>query len=282
MIAILGGLGAAVAWCASTVCSSRSTRMIGPASVVAWVALVGLLLTAPFVAVEGVPARLDAGSAAWLAAAGVGNLAGLFIAYLAYRVGDVALIAPIVATEGAIAAAIALASGERVEVATALALLAVATGISLAAMPARDPSLRGARPSGVVALAGAAAVCFGVSLYATGNVSSRLPVAWVVLPPRVLGTLALAIPLAIGGRLRLSRKALPLVAIAGICEVLGFASFTLGARHGIAVAAVLSCQFAAMSAVVGYVFFHERLARTQLAGVLVVLAGITVLSGVRG
>lgn len=282
MIAILGGLGAAVAWCVSTVCASRSSRMVGPPSVVAWVALVGLLATAPFLAAEGPPAHLDAGSAGWLAVAGAGNLAGLLIAYAAYRVGDVSLIAPIVATEGAIAAVIALASGERVGLASALALLAVAAGISLAAMPARSPSLPAGRPLGVVALAAAAAACFGVSLYATGHVSSRLSVGWVVLPPRALGVLAVALPLAVAGRLRLSRRAVPLVALAGVCEVLGFASFALGARHGIAVAAVLSCQFAALSAVVGYVFLHERLARTQLGGVIVLLAGITLLSGVRG
>jgi hypothetical protein len=42
------------------------------------------------------------------------------------------------------------------------------------------------------------------------------------------------------GRLALARAALALVVTAGLCEVLGFATFTLGARHGIAVAAVLS------------------------------------------
>lgn len=282
MVAILGGLGAALAWCASTVCSSRSSRMVGPASVVGWIALVGLFATAPFVAADGVPAGLDAGTVAWLAIAGVGNIAGLLVAYAAYRIGDVSLIAPIIATEGAIAATIAFLAGEAVEAATAVTLAAIATGVSLAAMPARDPARRAQRPAGVVALAAAAAVCFGISLYATGHVSSRLPVAWVVLPPRVLGTLAVAVPLLLAGRLRLTRPAAPLVAVAGICEVLGFAAFALGARHSLAVAAVLSCQFAAMSAVVGYVLFRERLDRTQLGGVIVVLAGVTVLSGLRG
>ncbi len=80
----------------------------------------------------------------------------------------------------------------------------------------------------------------------------------------------------------MSARAAPLVVCAGVCEVLGFASFTLGARHDIAVAAVLSCQFAAIAAVGAFVFFGERLARPQLAGVLVVLLGVSALSGLRG
>jgi drug/metabolite transporter (DMT)-like permease len=286
VIAVLGGLGAAAAWAASTLSSSRSARIIGAPSAVAWLALVGLLVTAPVVGAEGIPARLDGASAGWLALAGAGNVAGLMLAYLAYRRGDVALIAPVIATEGAIAAVIAIATGERIQLPTAIVLALIAAGIALAARAA--PPSRGAQaavdaasPTGVVALAALAAICFGASLYATGHVSSKLPLAWVVLPARLLAAVFLAAPLALAGRLRITQRAAPLVVVAGLCEVLGFASFTLGARHDIAVAAVLSCQFAAISAVAAYLLFRERLARPQLAGVLLLMAGVSVLSGIR-
>lgn len=55
MIAILGGMGAALAWAISTLCSSRSSRLIGPASVVAWVMLVGLVLSLPPALLGGLP-----------------------------------------------------------------------------------------------------------------------------------------------------------------------------------------------------------------------------------
>ena len=42
MLAILGGVGAAAAWAVSVLCSSRSSRLIDPMAVVAWVMLVGL------------------------------------------------------------------------------------------------------------------------------------------------------------------------------------------------------------------------------------------------
>ena len=84
MIAILGGLGAAVAWAISTLCSSRSSRLIDPPSVVAWMMVVGLVITAPLAALSGVPARLDPGSAAWLATSGIGNVCGLVLVTAPY------------------------------------------------------------------------------------------------------------------------------------------------------------------------------------------------------
>jgi drug/metabolite transporter (DMT)-like permease len=296
MIAVLGGFGAALAWAVSTLCSARSARVIGVPSAVAWLAIVGLVATGPIVLAEGIPARLDGAAVGWLALAGGGNVAGLFFAYRAYRIGDVSLIAPVIATEGAIAALIAIAAGERMGLATALVLVVIAAGITLAAratgsVPTAaaaaddhlgEPAPRAAAGEArVVILAALAAACFGASLYATGHVSSRLPLAWVVLPARLLATGLVAVPLVLARRLRLTRATAPLVLASGLAEVLGFASFTLGARHDIAVAAVLSCQFAAISAVAAYFLFRERLARPQLAGVLLLLGGVSVLSGLR-
>jgi drug/metabolite transporter (DMT)-like permease len=68
VIAVIGGLGAALAWATSTLCSSRSSRLVEPASVVAWVMIVGLIITLPVAAIEGVPARLDGSAGAWLVA----------------------------------------------------------------------------------------------------------------------------------------------------------------------------------------------------------------------
>jgi drug/metabolite transporter (DMT)-like permease len=282
MLAILGGLGAAVAWAVSTLCSSRSSRMIGPGSVVAWMSLTGLLLLAPAILLEGVPSRLHGATLAWLALAGAGNVVGMLVVYVALRVGQVALIAPIVCTEGAIAAVIALALGEHIGMATAVTLAVIVAGVTLAAIPAGGGSQAAAPTGPVIPLAVLAALCFGASLYATGRVSSQLPLAWVVLSARLLASAFVALPLALGRRLRLTRRAAPLVVASGVCEVLGFASFTLGARHDIAVAAVLSTQFAAISALGAYLLFRERLARPQLAGVVVLLIGVSALSGLRG
>ena len=64
MLAILGGLGAAIAWAATTLCASRSSRMIGPLSVLSWVMVVGLLVTLPGALAQGVPANVGGGTVA--------------------------------------------------------------------------------------------------------------------------------------------------------------------------------------------------------------------------
>lgn len=282
MLAILGGLGAAGAWAISTLCSSRSSRMIDPSSVVAWVMVVGLLVTAPVAAIHGVPAELHGNAALWLAVSGAGNVVGLTLTYLGLRIGQVALVAPIVSTEGAIAAVIALAAGESLAPGVLVTLAMIATGISLSAVPGEEhPDVRREHHPAAVMLAVAAALTFGLSLYATAKAVSALPASWVVLSARVIGTLALAVPLALSRRLQLTRRAVPLVIVSGICEVLGFFSYTGGSRHGIAVASVLSSQFATLAGIAAYFLFGERLSRPQLAGVCTVVIGVALLSALR-
>jgi drug/metabolite transporter (DMT)-like permease len=217
MLAILGGLGAAFAFAGSTLCSSRSSRLIPPASVLAWVMVVGMVVVTPFVIVEGIPPGLDAGAVAWCAIAGVGNVGGLLVAYAALRIADVGLVAPILSTQGAIAAVIAVAAGEDLGAASAVALVVVAVGVVVSATAPGSVEMEGARPRRAVALATGAALVFGVGLYAIGRVGADLPVAWAVLPARLVGVVCVAAPLALAGRLRLTRAAAPLVLAGGLC-----------------------------------------------------------------
>jgi len=278
MLAILGGLGAALAFAVTTLCASRATRMIGSPSVLAWVLFTGFCIVVPWAAFVGVP-EVDTTSAAWLALAGCGNVVGLLVAYGALRLGKVGIVAPIISTEGAIVAVIAVLTGEELAGGAGLMLAAIAAGVVLAALASDDERMEpGSVGLRVPILASLAACSFAVALYATGRASADLPVAWAVLPPRLVGTLAVALPLALSSRLRLTRRAAPLVVACGAAEVVGFASFAVGARHGVAVTAVLASQFAAIAAVAAYVLFRERLTRVQLAGVALIVVGVAVLT----
>ena len=83
------------------------------------------------------------------------------------------------------------------------------------------------------------------------------------------------------GRLRLARAALPLVVGSGLAEVAGFVSYAVGARHGIAISAVLASQFAAIAALAAGILFGERLGWTGIAGVIVIAAGVAAVSALR-
>jgi drug/metabolite transporter (DMT)-like permease len=282
VLAVLGGLGAAVCFATSTLCSSRSSRLIGAQSVLAGVMLTGLVVVVPTLLVEGAPDGVGAPEVGWLLVSGGGNVVGLLLAYSALRVGKVGLVAPILSTEGALAALLAVFAGEPLAALTALLLALVAIGVALAAAAPDEPREASYDDRGrSVLLAVLGACAFGASLYATGRVSETVAVPWVLLPARLIGVLAVAVPLLARRRWRMTRQALPLVVVGGLCEVLGFASFAAGSRHGLAVAAVLASQFAAISGVAAFVLWRERLTRLQISGVAVVVVSVAALSVAR-
>ena len=281
MIAVLGGLGAAFVWALATMCYSRASLLLPSASVIALAMLVGLVVTTPAAVATGVP-DLDAETLGLLLLAGAANLGGLLLVVTALRAGKVGIVAPIVSTEGAIAALLAVAAGESVVPGAGATLALIVVGIALASV-GEDPEAAGAsrQPRRALLLAIAAALSFGVSLFATGRVSDDLSVPWALLPARVIGVALLAAPLLLAGRLVVRRDALPFVIAAGIAEVIGFALFTLGARDGIAISAVLASQFGVVAALAAFVLFGERLTRRQTAGVAAIAVGVAALTWIQ-
>jgi drug/metabolite transporter (DMT)-like permease len=283
MVAILGGLGAALSWAIATVSSTRSSRMIGAISVIAWVMTVGFAVSvAP--AFLSNPTSIDPAQILGLLVVGVSNNVGLLLTYAALTVGRISIVAPIVATEGAAAAVISVILGEALNLATAVVLAAIAVGVVLAAIE-RSADLEQRTDSRyarrAVLLAIGAAGCFSVGLVIAGRLGSSLPIAWIVMAPRLVGVIGVAIPLALLGRLRLVRAAVPLVIVSGALEAGGAGLYIVAAQHGVAEAAVLGSQFAAIAAIAAFLFFGERLARVQVAGVAIIVVGVTALAAVR-
>jgi drug/metabolite transporter (DMT)-like permease len=277
VVSIVFGLLTAGFFASSSLLSSRSVKAIGSASSLAWAMLVGLIVTTPFVFASGVPANLGS-SLPWMAVAGFGNAIGILIAGFALRVGKVGVVAPILATEGAIAAVIAAVLGESIAPIVAFLLMVIVGGIVLSAVAPDPEPLEHERPLYAVVLSTIAAACFGLSLFATGNLSDELPIAWVLLPPRLVGVVAILLPLLLARRLRITRSTAPLVIGMGFTEVLGFICFAIGAQYQVAVTSVLASQFAPIAAVAAYLLFKERLGRMQIAGVIVLVLGVTSLT----
>jgi drug/metabolite transporter (DMT)-like permease len=172
-------------------------------------------------------------------------------------------------------------------VSTAFLLGAIAIGVVMAAAErsADRPGPASADPRvtrRAALLAIAAAVTFSVGLVLAGRLGAAgVPPAWVMLVSRSIGVLVIVLPLLVTRRFRLTRAALPLVVAAGILEVFGGAIYVVAASEGVAVAAVLSSQFAAIAAIAAYFLFRERLQRLQVVGVVVIAVGITVLAALQ-
>ena len=200
-----------------------------------------------------------------IALAGAANVLGLLVEYVAFRRGKVGVISAIASTEGVIAAVIAVVLGAHLALGTGCVLLVVAAGVVLAAATPTPPPPRRRHPLGRARDPGRAAV-------------RRQPVRDRARRQRDLGALGAGagaparnrVPARTAARARrrcaLTGRALPLVGAAAAAEVVGIISYELGARHGIAVAAVISSQFAALAALGAFFVMRERLTRLQLSG----------------
>jgi drug/metabolite transporter (DMT)-like permease len=276
--------------------------------VLAWIMIVGVAVGLPVAVASPPPATVAPSTVALLLLSGTCYVVGLQLTYAALRVGKVSIVAPIVSTEGAVAAVVSVALGDPIGVIAGLMLVAIAFGVVLSSIerarpevaagdfdvladaidepaPATGPESQAAAEPPVDArrtalLAIVAAGVFGIGIVAAGRSALLVPVSWVALSARLIGIVGVVIPLLIQGRLRLSRAALPLVVIAGIGEVVGSMLSAYGSRESIAITAVMGSQFAAIAAVAAFLLFGERLARIQLIGVALIASGVTVLAAV--
>jgi drug/metabolite transporter (DMT)-like permease len=281
MIPILGGLGAALAFTVSILVSARASRLTGATSTLAGAMAIGLAITLPVAIVIEPSATLTPEAIGWSAVSGFGNVIGLLLVYTAYRIGTVGIISTIASTEGAIAAVVSVLGGEILRPGSGPVLGAVALGVALAAAGGHEEeegvAIPRARSIRAAALSIGAALSFGLGLYASGRVSELLPVAWAILPARVVGVLVVTVPLAVAGRVRISRAAAPYVAATGLAEIAGYIAYVIGAREGIAVTSVLTSMFAPFATIAAFVLFRERLGRRQVVGIGLVASGVIAL-----
>jgi len=277
MIAVLAGLTAAVMWGLSTVVASRSTKAIGSQGALAWVMLIGGAMTLALMPLSGLPHGISNSAWAWAVAAGAGSAFGLSMMYRALRIGKVGVVAPIASTEGALAAMLAIALGERLTLGVAICLGVIALGVVVVTLRGTAADIH-LRPS---LYAMAAACSFGVALVGSSKAGTELGALWTILVTRAIGVSVVAAPLVLTRSLPRPGRVWWMVTFSAIAELIGFAAFIGGSRHGVAIPAVLASQFAAVAAATSYVVFGERLGVRQRAGAAVIFTGVAVLSLLR-
>ena len=277
MIPVLAGLTAAVMWGLSTVVASRSTKAIGSQGALAWVMVIGFGMTLALIPLAGVPHGVSGSAWAWAVTAGFGSAFGLSLMYRALRIGKVGVVAPIASTEGALAAVLSIALGERLTAGVAVCLAVIALGIFVVTLRGSATDIH-LRPS---LYAMAAACSFGVGLVGSSKAGTELGALWTILVARVIGVSAVAAPLIVTRSLPRPGRVWWMVTFSAIAELVGFAAFIGGSQHGVAIPAVLASQFAAVAAATSYLVFGERLGLRQRAGAVVIFAGVAVLSLLR-
>ena len=128
----------------------------------------------PLIVFTSPPVQLTQYEVLHLTAAGIANSGGLLLVYTALRRGKIGVVGPIVSTEGAIGATLAILAGDPIS-GPAIAILAlIATGVVLAAIDRRsaDPeeATNTVSPTVTAMLALGGALLFGINLYATSRI----------------------------------------------------------------------------------------------------------------
>jgi drug/metabolite transporter (DMT)-like permease len=211
--------------------------------------------------------------------AGLGGGTGLAAFYRALSIGTMSVVSPLAACGAVVPFAIALVAGDRPSaLALAGAAAALAGAVLASAEERRAESPDRAR---AIVLAVFAAVALGVFVYFLG-LGSREGDALSTLVGARVGSLAVLLTLTGATRapLRLAPRAVPAVAAVGLADVSANALFALASSRGLlSLVAVLGSLYPVVTVLLAHVLLGERLTRTQQAGVVVALAGVTAIAG---
>ena len=89
------------------------------------------------------------------------------------------------------------------------------------------------------------------------------------------------LPFAVKLRAGIPRRAFRDVVLMAGTDVAGYMFFLLGADRSVAIASVIGAQYALITVIISSVTFHERLTRTQIAGVVLTLSGVATVAALQ-
>jgi drug/metabolite transporter (DMT)-like permease len=268
MTSLVCGLAAACCWAAANILASRITRDPSMRDFAFWFNMLGLALCAPVGIVLLFTAHVSMHDMLALALAGVAGAVTVRLLSSALATGQLSVVGPLQSLEGAVAAALAIELGGRID-STALlgGLLAVTGGAAVGIAAGR----RGHMSKSVLALPGAA--FGGLALWAFAQQTLTPLVAFTIT--RAFSTLTLAPRVSSWSLPRNMRSMLVVAAL----DVGGNILYLLGARaESLAVTAVLASQFGVLTALGGIWHWHESLSKMQMVGLVVLGAGVAVLA----
>ncbi len=277
MTAVLLALTASFAWGFADFGAGVATRRLQLFVVAAISQTAGLAVAATVVLISG-RAAPSATDLAWAAGAGLVGAVGLTAFYRAMAIGTMGIIGPITATAASIPVAYGLARGERPSVLQAIGVGLAVVGV-VAASVERLPGGGGRKVGPGVGLALVAALAFGCALIGLSRAASG-GIAWAAFMMRLaVVPVVIAAAFAVKGRLPASSKLWLLLVAVGVIDSGATLLYAAATTKGLlSVVAVLSSLYPIVIVVLARVVLSERIARPQLAGVAVALAGVGLIS----
>jgi drug/metabolite transporter (DMT)-like permease len=213
----------------------------------------------------------------WAVFAGAAGVAGLSAFYRALAVGTMGIVGPISTTAAIVPLVYGLARGERPSSLQAAGVALAVVGVVGASLEPQ-PEGRGRRVGAGVGLALLAALGFGCSLI---GLSKAAPggIVWATFVMRIVALPTLCALMLFTGPRKPTRRLWPLLVGAGVCDTGATFLYAAATTRGLlSVVSVLASLYPVVIVALARVFLHERVARPQLAGVAVALAGVALIS----
>ncbi len=271
-ITILLGVLCAVCWGLPDVNLAKAARSVGPLAVVVGALVLGTGAVLPGLLFVDLPDWSWRGAGIALVA-GAAMSIGYWLGYTGFVYGNVSLVAPIVACEGGVAAALSLAAGDDVPTAILLFLPVAVFGVVLAAMGSGGNGRAGA------AYAGGAALLWGLVLVLSAPVADEFGVLVGFVLIRVCALLVV-LPFALRKRVATAWTGDFWNVLAwALGDAVAYLLYVAAADRGpVAVASVLAAQFATVGVVAGVVLLGERLRRRQWVGIALVIFAVSAMA----
>ena len=277
MIGVALALAASLSWGIADFGGGIGARRVKLIWVLVISQAAGLVLVGAF-ALATQPQVPNGRELAWGVFGGIMGAAGLTSFYRALSIGTMGIVGPITATGAVVPVAYGLARGEHPSVLQGVGIV-VAVGGVVAASLEPLPEGAGRKLATGVGLSLLAALGFGSSILGLNRVS-QAGVVWGTLTLRltVVPIVCLVALLVRPSPARL-RATLPILVAAGLFDTGANLLYGASARHGlISVVSVLGSLYPVVLVVLARFVLAERIARPQLAGVAVALAGVALIS----
>ena len=277
MIGVALALTASLSWGLADFCGGIGTRRVQVVWVLAVSQFAGLVLVG-IAALSAQPQTPTGQELAWGAFGGATGALGLGAFYRALSIGTMGVVGPIAATGAIVPVGYGLARGEHPSVVQGVGIVVAIAGVVAASLEPL-PEGAGRRVATGVGLALLAALGFGGSILGL-NRASQAGVIWGTLSLRLtVVPLVLLVALLVRPSTARLRPTLPILVAAGLFDTGANLLYGASARHGlISVVSVLGSLYPVVLVVLARFVLAERVARPQLAGVAVALAGVALIS----
>jgi drug/metabolite transporter (DMT)-like permease len=268
---VLLGLLAAIAWAAAGLLATGVARRHGADVVIFWTLVSGAVLGVG-VAVALEPWRIDLSDLVRVVIAGVGLVLAWWAFVLGVRRGPVGAVAAVSATDGAIAAGVAMGLGERVSALAVGCMAVVVAGVMVVSVSGGSSVLGRLAPA-AVGFGLLSATGFATFLVSTGGLD-RIGPLWATGMTRVSALAVIGPVLMLRSRPLVPARQIGLSLLSGVLTSAGVLSFLIAARHGIAVPSVMASSYAAWTGLGGVLLMSEKIHKGQVLGVVVIMLGM--------